>query len=169
MKNLFGMINDNIGAGTNLFIVTKRLSLKAFYQLLPAFQKCHSIKIIFNDPQVDEQTQSAKVLSYEINQVQANLLSHEFELNLKQDLLDPYKAQVIKKFIEDHVEIRVSQKSWSFSCFLFISKTKQASIAYCDEINLNSLGLTEKPSDQAPFANNDKNFIEYSKTQFEKY
>ena len=169
MKNLFAMINDNIEAGTNLFIVTKRLSLKAFYQLLPAFQKCHSIKIIFNDPQVDEQTQPAKALSYEINQVQANLLTHEFELNLKQDLLDPYKAQVIKKFIEDHVEIRVSQKTWSFSCLLFISKTKQASIAYCDEINLNSLGLTEKPSDQAPFANNDKNFIKYSKTQFEKY
>ena len=169
MENLFKTINENIKKGTNLLIITSRFSLKAFYKLLPILEQCSSIKIILNDPKILEKNKHDDIPSYEINLIETNFLTSEFELNLKEDLLDPYKAQVVKNFIQEHVEIKIVREEWRMSGILFLNQENQKHIAYLDQINLNTLGLTNKTPSQKPYVGSDKGFINYVKGEFERY
>ena len=169
MENLFKTIKENIKKETNLLIITSRFSLKAFYELLSILEQCSSIKIILNDPKILEKNKHNDIPSYEINLVETNFLTSEFELNLKEDLLDPYKAQVVKNFIQEHVEIKIVKEEWRMSGILFLNQDNPAHIAYLDQINLNTLGLTNKTPSQKPYVGSDKGFINYVKGEFERY
>ena len=135
------IIINNAKPNSDFYAIISKFSLKAFYQLLPHLQPCRAIKIIINNPQIPTQTEHQETPSYKINEIETQLLTSAFELQLKNDLLDFYKAKAVKNFIEQKVEIKITRESQSFN-FIVVNQTLIQHVAF---LTMQSLASNDFP------------------------
>ena len=139
--NLFHNINES-----ELNILTRKFTLKAFQALFPYIIKCKQLNIFISDNLLFiNKNVNREKRNYMIDYNQINMLNVDAELKLKNDLMNKYYAIQFGKMINEKIFIKSSKNDNSQIHFSFslIDKPEKIYLNNTDEISAASLGIVK--------------------------
>lgn len=141
-NEIIAFLDRNIENECELNIVTKRISFRAINQLIPYFKKCKFVRILLTGFNIEDET-NLDQRAYQINKNETELLTNQFELKLKNDLMDYSIAMNVKEIISSKIEIKSTNKYNNSFLNIKNSKNDYFTLMDCSEITLSSLGFVE--------------------------
>ena len=151
MSRIFDFLKENIKKGSNIKIVTEKITLRAFYKLIDILNQCNSVKILLisnSFAKEDLNVQSSRI--YEINKEAREMMTNSYELKLKNDLNDFYFSKQVVNLIKDKVEIKFIHNFKSKfilidNNFKLINDIFELSMNTIDDIQSNDFYVIDEP------------------------
>lgn len=151
MSRIFDFLKENIKKGSNIKIVTEKITLRAFYKLIDILNQCNSVKILLisnSFAKEDLNVQSSRI--YEINKEAREMMTNSYELKLKNDLNDFYFSKQVVNLIKNKVEIKFIHNFKSKfilidNNFTLINDIFELSMNTIDDIQSNDFYVIDEP------------------------
>lgn len=151
MSRIFDFLKENIKKGSNIKIVTEKITLRAFYKLIDILNQCNSVKILLisnSFAKEDLNVQSSRI--YEINKEAREMMTNSYELKLKNDLNDFYFSKQVVNLIKNKVEIKfIHNFKTKFilidNNFTLINDIFELSMNTIDDIQSNDFYVIDEP------------------------
>ena len=151
MSRIFEFLKENIKKGSNIKIVTEKITLRAFYKLIDILNQCNSVKILLisnSFAKEDLNVQSSRI--YEINKEAREMMTNSYELKLKNDLNDFYFSKQVVNLIKNKVEIKfIHNFKTKFilidNNFTLINDIFELSMNTIDDIQSNDFYVIDEP------------------------
>ena len=151
MSRIFDFLKENIKKGSNIKIVTEKITLRAFYKLIDILNQCNSVKILLisnSFAKEDLNVQSSRI--YEINKEAREMMTNSYEFKLKNDLNDFYFSKQVVNLIKNKVEIKFIHNFKSKfilidNNFTLINDIFELSMNTIDDIQSNDFYVIDEP------------------------